>query len=413
MEKEINNKFKTSKELFDMLIEEVQGREKNNVSGIKELLEELLNSIMLKEREIYLDKHSEDRANGFYNRRLALKLAQVDLKIPRVRFGKAFRPSILPPHWKRVNKDYEEVLIGMLANGYSKNRMRQALKTMGLPFSEDALDTVVELIKEKLDYFKNRPLKSDWLCVFIDAYHGGMRIPEGRVVDISIFVAVGIDLEGYKHLIGFWVLRGKESKGFWIEVLQDMIRRGLHKVLLFATDDFNGLRGVMKELFPGSDHQLCLTHLRRALRRKLNKTLYSRVSNLLYRLRHAEDSEEGKEIMEQIVKAISTEDKRYGNILQNKIPHYTAFLNYPKVIRGHLYTTNPVEGLNAGLELMRRELGGYFPSKECLEVNLFIQAVNLEDKWQSKPMPRVRNCLYEVRQLWKLRYELTEDAMEG
>lgn len=402
----------TSKELFDMLWKEIEDRGLEKISGIKELLEMLLNAIMVKEREVYLQRHPEDRANGFYERRLGLRFAELNLRVPRVRIGNQFRPSILPPHWKRVDRDYEELILGMIANGYSKSQMKQSLNRLGLPFSEEALEAVVELVKEKLEYFKKRPLKSDWLCVFIDAYHGGMRVPEGRVVDVSIFVAVGIDLEGQKHLLGFWVLKGRENKGFWIEVLQDLITRGLHRVLLFVTDDFSGLSGVIRELFPGAEHQLCLVHLRRALKRKLQRGLYSRVSRALHRLRHAEDAEEGRQIMQEIVEVVSEQDKRYGNALQGKIEQYIAFLKYPRQIRGHLYTTNPVEGLNAGLELMRLELGGYFPSQDCLEVNLFIQAVNLEDRWQRRPMPKVASCLYEIRQLFQLRYGLNEDDEE-
>ncbi|MDQ7033040.1 MAG: transposase, partial [Desulfonauticus sp.] len=85
-----------------------------------------------------------------------------------------------------------------------------------------------------------------------------------------------------------------------------------------------------------------------------------------------------------------------------------AFLNYPKEVRKHIYTTNPVEGLNRGLELMRLDLGGYFPSQRCLETNLFVQLANPADKWQRKPMPRVRAVLPELRQLLVLRYELEE-----
>ncbi len=74
----------------------------------------------------------------------------------------------------------------------------------------------------------------------------------------------------------------------------------------------------------------------------------------------------------------------------------------------HIYTTNPVEGLNRGLELMRPELGEYFPSQDCLEANLFVQAVNLADRWQKKLIPRVRAVRAELHRLLVLRYELEE-----
>lgn len=84
-------------------------------------------------------------------------------------------------------------------------------------------------------------------------------------------------------------------------------------------------------------------------------------------------------------------------------------MGYPEEVRKHIYTTNPVESVNSGIELMRLELGGYFPSLDCLEINLFIQIVNLQDRWWQRPVPTVLGCSYKLRQLFTPRYELTED----
>jgi transposase-like protein len=88
--------------------------------------------------------------------------------------------------------------------------------------------------------------------------------------------------------------------------------------------------------------------------------------------------------------------------------NYLAFLKYPQSARKFLYTTNAVESINAGIEKMRLNLGGYFPSSRALDVNLFIQLVNLEDLWERKPIWQLRECLYELRQLFDLRFEMKE-----
>ena len=146
-----------------------------------------------------------------------------------------------------------------------------------------------------------------------------------------------------------------------------------------------------------------MIHLRRNLKRKLSKAVYRRVSEALFRLRHAEDEQEGRQIFEAMVQLVQEVDNKYAKHLGKVVEHYINFLKYPKEL------TNPVEGLNAGLELMRLEMGGYFPSLDCLEVNLFVQAVNLEGHWQRKPMPKVVGYAYELRQMWMLRYGLNED----
>jgi len=98
-----------------------------------------------------------------------------------------------------------------------------------------------------------------------------------------------------------------------------------------------------------------------------------------------------------------------GAVHSAKAGRYLAFLEYPEEVRKHIYTTNPVESVNAGIELMRLELGGYFPSRQALEVNLFIQVVNLQDRWWKRPISTVRAKSYELLQIFTLKYELAEN----
>ena len=373
------------------------------------LLESLLNEIMLRERDRHLELSPGERANGFYERNLHLTLGKLRLKVPQVRSGKTFRPAILPPRWKRADKDYEELLIAMLANGYSRAQLERALKTLGLPFSPDALEDAKTLIRDQLDFYKTQPLTSDWFAVFIDAYWGKLRTDDGRVHEIALFVAVGIDLEGNKHVLGFWVLQGRESEAFWVEVLQDLVNRGMHRVLLFVTDDSRGLSEVIERLFPYAEHQLCLLHLERNLKRKLSTEGYRQARSLLLRVRHAQDLDEGKAYFTQLCGLVKRGKPQLARHLEACAEGYLAFLGYPEEVRRHIYTTNVVESLNAGIERMRLDLGGYFPSQECLEVNLFIQVVNLQDRWWRKPVPAVRTASYKLHQLFTLRYELEDE----
>lgn len=229
---------------------------------LSQLLQSLINTIMLKERELFLKNHSENSANGFYNRNLYLSFGNLNLKIPRVRIGHSFRPSILPEPWKRIDKDYEELLIAMLSNGYSKAQIQRTLKNLGLPCSEETLKDALNFIQEKLNFYRKQPLKPDWFAVFIDAFWTKIKNQEsGKLQNLCLFVALGIDFKGVKNILGFWSFKGRESKAFWIEVLQDLINRGLKRPLLFVTDDFQGLTDVIKQLFPYAQHQLCLLHL--------------------------------------------------------------------------------------------------------------------------------------------------------
>ena len=395
----------------DQWLEDILKTIQNSVGsqGIKPalsyILQTLINAIMEKERDIFLKEHPENSANGFYRRKLYLSFDNLDLKVPRVRFGNSFRPAILPERWKRVDKDYEELLIAMLANGYSKAQIQRTLKKLKLPYSQESLDDVIELIKDRLDFFKRQPLKSDWFAVFVDAYWGKLKDPETKnLTDVSIFVALGIDLDGFKHILGYWVLKGRESKSFWLEVFQDLINRGLKRTLILVTDDFRGITDVVSKLFPYAQHQLCLIHLMRNFKARLSKKDYKKVRNILTRIKTATNKEEGESLFMQLCEVVKEKYPNWSKELEKKAQHYLAFLDYPTEVRKHIYSTNPVESINSGLQRMAVEMGNFFPSERALEVNLFIQLANLQDKWLQKPLPAVRGVSYELYQKFVLTY---------
>lgn len=154
------------------------------------------------ERERFLDLVEGNQANGFYARQLHLSLGKLNLRAPRVRYSKALRPALLPPRWKRVEKDYEQLFLAMLANGYSQAQMERALKTLDLPFSLEALEEAKALIRDQLSFYKAQPLCGDWFAIFIDAYIAKLRKEDGKIQDIFLFVGVGIDLDGNKQILG-------------------------------------------------------------------------------------------------------------------------------------------------------------------------------------------------------------------
>ena len=251
-------------------------------------------------------------------------------------------------------------------------------------------------------------------AVFIDAYHAKMRNDgDQKIKDISIFTALGVDFNGFKSILGFWVIEGKENKEFWADVFQDLVTRGLKKVLVFVTDDFPGVKELIRKLYPFADHQLCYIHMQRNLRLDLPKMVYSQVRSLLFIARHSSTREEGLKHFEEICSIIERSgDKSYAMRLRGRAENYLAFLSYPDLVRKHIYTTNAVESINSGLEYIRRELGGYFPSRNSLDVNYFVQIINFNDSWMRLPVFAIASKSYELRQMFAMRFEIREQQKE-
>lgn len=377
--------------------------------GLDDILQDMLSVIMEKEREIFLRTVPEESANGFYGRTLQLAIGKLDLKIPRIRSSAGFRPALLPEKWKRVDKDYENLLLSFLTNGYSQSQIEKALHSLGLPYSQDAIDELVSLIHERSEFYRVSSLPDTMFAVFIDAYHARMRAENNQVRDIAIYTALGIDMEGFKSVLGFWVAEGAESKAFWADVFQDLISRGLKKVLLFVTDDFAGVHQLISKLYPFSDHQLCYVHMQRNLRRNLSKNAYHSIKPHIYSAKESGTKKDGLAHFAEACNIIEKEDRRYADMLRQKAENYLAFLDYPADTRKHIYTTNAVESINAGLEYIRHELGGYFPSRRSLDVNYFVQIANRNDSWMRNPVAMVRSRSYELRQILAMRFEVPEE----
>ena len=111
-------------------------------------------------------------------------------------------------------------------------------------------------------------------------------------------------------------------------------------------------------------------HLQRNLRRNLSDEAYREAAKLLRKIKGADDKEEGERLFALLCEAVEEEREEWAKELSAKAERYLAFLEYPEEVRRHIYTTNPVESVNAGIELMRLELGGYFPSQQVLELSL-------------------------------------------
>ena len=383
-----------------------QRQERGEPISIMTLLQDMLNSFFKAQRELFLMDNPDNSANGFYDRDMYLSMGKVRLKVPRVRFGNTFRPALLPEKWRRVDKEYENTLLAFLANGYSRSQIKQTLAKLNLPYSEDSLSTLVDLIYDHLNFYKKQPLEQKYFAIFIDAYHSKLKKSEkASLQKISIFVAVGITLEGHKQILGYWVKEGGEKLPFWNEILQDLVARGVCEVGIFITDDFSGLNKLIKKYFPLSHHQLCWVHMKRNLRKHLGKQGYHKANKVINRLKQCSTFEESVPLWQELINLIKENgSKNMAKIYMDKHELYCAFLNWPEEVRKYIYTTNVVENINSGIELMRLELGGYFPSLKSLEVNLFIQLSNPNDLWMRKPVYVIKSYQYRIRQMMELIY---------
>jgi len=402
MDKETFERIK--KESIEKVIEKrLGGASQIEKTAIKALLEDTLNQLMLSERGIFLDKDENNKGNGFYRRDLATSGGGLELSVPRDR-NNGFRPFILPEKWKRTDKTYENLLMSLVVNGYSESKLTNILKSFGLPFSDKEINRIRDELRERLNDIKTRELPKKLLVIYIDGYHTKVK-SGGKVKNAIVYVIIGIDMEGRKELLGYYVIFGNETKGDWLKIFNDFVNRGVKEILLIISDDFSGLKEAIKAVYPVSDHQLCYVHLHRNVRRNLGKGDADIFNNGLKQIKLSKDYKEGIDQFSQLCERYKDKYPAFIKYISNNKEEYLCFLKYPEKIRKYIYTTNVAENMNRQIERIRDNLGGYFHSQEILEINIYLQSEKLaHGKW-SKPQPAFKAYLYELLQMFNLKFE--------
>lgn len=402
-EEKMSKKKLNSNEQQNQVLEEiVRMIREGKLSTIQELLEVLLNALMIAERNLAQRQNSSLKANGFYPRSLSTGAMQLNVKVPRTRHGK-FRPSLLPPPWKRTCHDYQNFLLALLAEGYSVNQIKRLLSRLEAPYSEEEVEELLEELNLQLQQFKSRQLDKDWLAVIVDAY--SCQLLEGGVSKkVQIYIVAGISLEGEKELLGWWIGRGAERRSFWMEVFRQLIERGLRRVMIIVSDDLPGLAQAASQLFPGADWQLCLFHLRRNMRFNISRADIAQAQAFVKKITYAADFQEGERLWQQMLQWMKQRYPHFARHLQARSQNYLAFLKYPFQVRRHIYTTNLVESFNALLEKERYSKRGIFQSEKVADFTIMLIYQRLkEGKW-SKPIPAVKAASYELRQLFAIKF---------
>ena len=238
--------------------------------SVRELLGMMLSAAGQAERSAYLAEATGDKGNGSYDRSLNVGSIPVDIRVPRTRSGQ-FRPNSLPPAYERGYSDeVQSLLFGVLCSARSVNAAKTALRKMGVNASPDELDTVASGFIEELELVNSRPIDPDMLAIFFDGKYVEIKEDE-RLRPACIYLVTGLHRDGRKKVLGCFIKHGRENLEGWKTVLRSLVERGLRRVMIVIHDDFSGLLGVTKGMFPNSDIQLCTVHMLRNAKTHLSK----------------------------------------------------------------------------------------------------------------------------------------------
>lgn len=376
-----------------------------SVSGatgaVKKLIGDILNGMLGEEIKEHLGYEKNERTeeektnhrNGYYDKKLLTQTGEANLKVPRDRKGE-YSPKVVEKGERKLDPEIEYKILSMYARGTSTRDISEQIEEIyGFEVSATFISNVTNKIKEQVDRFKDRKLEEVYPIVYMDGIRYKVR-HDGKTVEKTINIIMGIGLDGKKDILGFWLCEN-ESASFWLNVLNELRNRGVKQILIASVDGLKGFADAIKTAYPGTEVQRCVVH---QIRFSLRLVCYKEKKEVAADLKNIYKAA-NKDIAENYLQEFADKwDKKYPYISKswrNNWEELSTFFKYPEKIRNLIYTTNPIESLNSELRRVTNNKG-VFTSEDALEKILYLKISKILEKWERMPVKDWSNILSQL-----------------
>lgn len=323
-------------------------------------------------------KNTTNSRNGHSKKKLKSEVGQIEIEIPRDREGE-FSPKIIPKN-KTTTSDLEKKIISMYAKGMTTTDISEHLSDMYLgadvsaQFISQTTDKILGIAKE----WQARTLNEFYPIVFFDAIHYKVRT-DGKVISRAVYVALGIDLEGRREVLGFYIGHNESSK-FWMQVLTDFSNRGIKDILIACVDGLKGFPEAIASIFPHTEVQLCIVHQIRNSLKYVGSTNQKEFMKDLKFVYKASTEDLAKLELEKLNEKWG---QKYPIVIKSWKENWTnlsQYFQYSEPIRKIIYTTNIIEGFHRQLRKVTKNRG-VFPTDDSLMKLLYLATIEASKKW--------------------------------
>jgi putative transposase len=312
---------------------------------------------------------SSNARNGSMSKRLATEAGVVDLDVPRDRAG-SFEPRLVRKGQRRLD-GIDKIVIGLYARGMTVRDIRAHLiEIYDIEVSPDLISKITDAVLEEVRDWQARPLDRVYPVIFLDAIICKVRT-EGVVRNKAAHLAVGIDIEGRKEVLGIWV-EVTEGAKFWLRVMNDLRSRGIEDVLIVVCDGLTGLPAAIEAVWPDAIVQTCIVHLTRASLRWVNYKDRKKVAAALRQIYAASTEQAARAALDGWTD--SEVGRQYPAIKRQweaAWEHVIPFFAFPPEVRKVIYTTNMIESINYQLRKISKTRG-HFPTDDALIKLLYL-----------------------------------------
>jgi len=351
----------------------------------KNILKEVIQTASQEELSTHLgyDKHQEsdnqNYRNGYNEKTIKSKYGNIDVAIPRDREG-TFEPQLVKKREILLNGS-EDMIISLYTKGMSVRDIQLHLDDLyGYELSTQTISNITEKVIEKAKEWQIRPLEKIYPIIFMDATV--LKIRVDRVVkNIACYIMLGVTLEGKKEIIGIWIGENETSK-YWLTVLNDIKKRGVDDVLIFAIDGLNGFSEAISAVYPKAEIQRCIVH---QIRNSLKFVSWKDRKGVAKDLKAVYTALDEESAQLSLTEFNDIWGKKYPNITVSWTNHWaelSTFFKYPDSVRKLIYTTNPIESLNATIKRKTKSKGS-FPTEDSAFKVIYLATQEQQNKWNT------------------------------
>lgn len=346
--------------------------------GIEEMLQAELDEHLGYVKHATDGYNTGNSRNGTSQKTIATEnIGDLVLNIPRDRNGE-FEPTIVRKG-ETISSKIEDAILGMYSRGMSTADVRHQVEEIyGLEISTTTVSNITERIMDSAKEWQQRALEPVYFAVWMDGIVLKIR-EDGKVINKCVFIVIGLNPEGKKEVLGFWIERN-ESASFWMTVLTDLKARGVEDILIACTDLLKGFTQAIKAVFPEAVTQLCIVHqIRNSCRFVVTKDrkLFCKDLKLVYTATNEEIAlaELQKFKLKWQVKykyAVTSWEENWENL--------SNYFGYPLELRKIIYTTNTIENLNRGIRKYTKTKT-QFPNENAATKSIYLSIMNIEKNW--------------------------------
>ena len=329
----------------------------------------------------YRNKDGENSRNGYSKKTLKTSFGETEIKVPRDRDGE-FEPQLVKKNQTTLTGDIEEKILSMYAKGMTTSDIETHIQDIyGLECSDSTISRITDKILPVVREWQSRPLEDVYAVVFMDAIHFHVR-SEGQIVKKAVYIAIGINMDGLKEVLGMWVGENESAK-FWLSVMNGLKNRGLQDILIACVDGLTGFPSAIEAVYPKTEIQQCIIH---QIRNTTRFVSYKDIKALMADLKKVYAAIDEQTALSELENFDEKWGNKYPKIAiswRDNWANLSTYFKYPQEVRTLIYTTNAIEGFNRQLRKVTKNKG-VFPTDDSLLKMLYLAMMDITKKWTGK-----------------------------